>query len=182
MVHDQDGQHLKLPDATAAATAESSTARANLQPPTLNESTGAVAAHVLSERSCSGGNKKAACDVVADLQFGKSDKTALLARRGGQGNRPPFSLIALLSFFLFLYVGAEVGFGAWIAVVVLRDGLSGEAGAVRMARWGEEHDDDDLACRSYLAYAITISLSIYDRDCLRGPSYADLSCCSHLRR
>lgn len=47
---------------------------------------------------------------------------------------PPFSLVGLLVLFLFLYVGAEVGFGAWIAVSVLRDDLAGEGGAALMAR------------------------------------------------
>lgn len=50
------------------------------------------------------------------------------------GNMAPFPLVALLALFLFLYVGAEVGFGAWIAVVVLRDDLAEEAGAALMAR------------------------------------------------
>lgn len=152
MAHDQGGQHVKLPDVTAAATAELSTVLEHSQPQKLRESTGTVAAHVLSETSRSGANKKAACDVVADQQVGKSDQTALLALKRGQGNRPPFSLIALLSFFLFLYVGAEVGFGAWVAVVVLRDGLSGEAGAVRMARWGEEHSNDPCLAVAFMPF------------------------------
>lgn len=47
---------------------------------------------------------------------------------------PSFLLVGLLVLFFFLYVGIEVGFGAWVAVVVMRDELVGEAGAARMAR------------------------------------------------
>eukprot|EP00904_Undaria_pinnatifida_P013994 jgi/Undpi1/9725/HiC_scaffold_27.g12181.m1 len=74
-----------------------------------------------------------------DQKKTQSGKTAMLPQKGGTGKGiPPISLIVLLAFFLFLYVGAEVGFGAWIAIAVLRDGLSGGAGAVRMASlfWG----------------------------------------------
>ncbi|CAM9487948.1 unnamed protein product [Ectocarpus sp. 12 AP-2014] len=51
---------------------------------------------------------------------------------------PPFPLVGLLVLFFFLYVGIEVGFGAWVAVVVLRDDLAGQAGAALMASvfWG----------------------------------------------
>ncbi|CAB1097368.1 unnamed protein product [Ectocarpus sp. CCAP 1310/34] len=51
---------------------------------------------------------------------------------------PPFPLVVLLVLFFFLYVGIEVGFGAWVAVVVLRDDLAGQAGAALMASlfWG----------------------------------------------
>ncbi|CAM9286191.1 unnamed protein product, partial [Choristocarpus tenellus] len=50
----------------------------------------------------------------------------------------PQTLLILLMIFMFVYVGAEVGFGAWIAVVVLRAGLAGEAMSARMASlfWG----------------------------------------------
>ncbi|CAM9295326.1 unnamed protein product [Ectocarpus sp. 8 AP-2014] len=51
---------------------------------------------------------------------------------------PPVPLVGLLVLFFFLYVGIEVGFGAWVAVVVLRDDLAGQAGAALMASvfWG----------------------------------------------
>ena len=127
-----------MPGEAAAA----STVGEDSQAQPLGMNMGAGAAHILSNASCPGENKKAARDVVADQQIGKGDKTALLPQRGGERGLPPFSLIALLSLFLFLYVGIEFGFGAWIAVVVLRDGLSGEAGATRMARWGGEAEDD----------------------------------------
>ncbi|CAN0426269.1 unnamed protein product [Pylaiella littoralis] len=55
------------------------------------------------------------------------------------GRKLPSSLlVGLLVLFFFLYVGMEVGFGAWVAVVVLRDELVGEAGAAMMASlfWG----------------------------------------------
>lgn len=48
----------------------------------------------------------------------------------------PPALVNMLVLFFFLYVGAEVGFGAWVAVVVLRDDLATEAGAALMARYG----------------------------------------------
>ena len=54
--------------------------------------------------------------------------------RGGGGKLPSVALVGLLVLFFFLYVGIEVGFGAWVAVVVLRDSLAGEAGAALMAR------------------------------------------------
>lgn len=50
------------------------------------------------------------------------------------GKLPSSLLVGLLVLFFFLYVGMEVGFGAWVAVVVLRDELVGEAGAAMMAR------------------------------------------------
>lgn len=53
---------------------------------------------------------------------------------GGGGKLPSFPLVGLLVLFFFLYVGIEVGFGAWVAVVVLRDGLAGETGAALMVR------------------------------------------------
>lgn len=52
----------------------------------------------------------------------------------GGGKLPSAPLVGLLVLFFFLYVGIEVGFGAWVAVVVLRDDLAGEAGAALMAR------------------------------------------------
>lgn len=55
---------------------------------------------------------------------------------GASAQPAPPALINLLVLFFFLYVGAEVGFGAWIAVVVLRDDLATEAGAALMARYG----------------------------------------------
>ncbi len=57
------------------------------------------------------------------------------AAAGGKKLVPSFPLVGLLVLFFFLYVGIEVGFGAWIAVVVLRDELAGEAGAALMARY-----------------------------------------------
>eukprot|EP00752_Nemacystus_decipiens_P016764 g15002.t1 len=56
----------------------------------------------------------------------------------GGGKLPSVALVGLLALFFFLYVGVEVGFGAWVAVVVLRDSLAGEAGAALMASifWG----------------------------------------------
>lgn len=83
---------------------------------------------------------KAAQDVPVDQHSHQSGREALSPENREEGNVPPFSLIALLALFLFLCVGAEVGFGAWVAVVVLRDGLSGEASAIRMARYGEKQD------------------------------------------
>lgn len=53
---------------------------------------------------------------------------------GGGGKLPSVPLVGLLVLFFLLYVGIEVGFGAWVAVVVLRDSLAGEAGAALMAR------------------------------------------------
>ena len=47
---------------------------------------------------------------------------------------PPVSLVVILALFLFLCVGVDVGFGAWVALVVMRDGLAGETGAARIAR------------------------------------------------
>lgn len=44
-------------------------------------------------------------------------------------------MVFLLVMFFLLYVGAEIGFGTWVAVVVLREGLTGEASAASMARW-----------------------------------------------
>lgn len=55
----------------------------------------------------------------------------------GNGTLPPLSLVFILALFMFLYVGAEVGFGAWVAVVVLREDLVVEAGATLMARCGK---------------------------------------------
>lgn len=56
-------------------------------------------------------------------------------RGGAEEGRPsPFILVGMLTFFLFCYVGAEVGFGAWVAVVVLRDHLASEAVAASIAR------------------------------------------------
>ncbi|CAM9362746.1 unnamed protein product [Hapterophycus canaliculatus] len=51
---------------------------------------------------------------------------------------PTVPLIGLLVLFFFLYVGIEVGFGAWIDVVVLTDDLAAETGAALMASlfWG----------------------------------------------
>lgn len=45
---------------------------------------------------------------------------------GGKLPPSPFPLVGLLVLFFFLYVGIEVGFGAWVAVVVLRDDLAGQ--------------------------------------------------------
>ncbi|CAN0078886.1 unnamed protein product [Scytosiphon promiscuus] len=60
-------------------------------------------------------------------------------KEGEAALKPPTSsLVVLLALLFFLYVGIEVGFGAWIAVVVLRDHLAAEAGAALMASlfWG----------------------------------------------
>lgn len=63
--------------------------------------------------------------VEASLHVGESKSREKL---------PSLLLVGLLVLFFFLYVGIEVGFGAWVAVVVLRDELVGEAAAARMAR------------------------------------------------
>ena len=55
--------------------------------------------------------------------------------KGEEGKPPTLPLVALLVCFFFLYVGAEIGFAAWIAVVLLNEKLVGEAGAASMARW-----------------------------------------------
>lgn len=74
----------------------------------------------------------------SDLNVGgKEEETAVLLSAEGVdsgGNPSPLVLVGLLVLFLFLYVGAEVGFGAWVAVVVLRDGLATEAVAALLAR------------------------------------------------
>ena len=81
------------------------------------------------------GSPPAGINKAVDQKKTQSGRTAMLPKKGGTGKGiPPISVVVLLAFFLFLYVGAEVGFGAWIAIAVLRDGLSGGAGAVRMAR------------------------------------------------
>lgn len=80
------------------------------------------------------GDTKAARDVLEEQQYQQTDREPLSPKGEGEGILPPLSLVALLALFLFLCVGVEVGFGAWVAVVVLRDGLSGEASAIRMAR------------------------------------------------
>lgn len=78
----------------------------------------------------------------SDLNVGgKEEETAVLLSAEGVdsgGNPSPLVLVGLLVLFLFLYVGAEVGFGAWVAVVVLRDGLATEAVAALLASsfWG----------------------------------------------
>ena len=90
--------------------------------------------------SRSDGETKAARNVLVNKHVQQSRRQALLPKSREEGNLPPFSVVALLALFLFLLVGAEVGFGAWVAVVVLRDGLSGEASAIRMARWGEKQE------------------------------------------
>lgn len=66
--------------------------------------------------------------------------------RGGDGKKlvPSVPLVGLLVLFFFLYVGIEVGFGAWIAVVVLRDELAGEAGAALMARYADRYPKDGM--------------------------------------
>lgn len=67
----------------------------------------------------------------------KEEKTSVLLSQEqvDAGGKPsPLVLVGLLVLFLFLYVGAEVGFGAWVAVVVLRDELATEAVAALMAR------------------------------------------------
>lgn len=46
----------------------------------------------------------------------------------------PTSLVVLLATILFFYVGIEIAYGAWVAVVVLRDGLGSEKEAVQLAR------------------------------------------------
>lgn len=73
-------------------------------------------------------------DVGVSVSVGSS--AVAVAEEGEFEGRPsPLRLVALLVLFLFLYVGAEVGFGAWIAVVVLREDLAGETGAALMARY-----------------------------------------------
>lgn len=70
----------------------------------------------------------------------QSGRDYLPPQNRGEGSLPPASLVVLLALFLFLCVGVEVGFGAWVAVVVLRDDLSGETGAIRMARCEEKQE------------------------------------------
>ena len=100
------------------------------------------------------GGKKTAQDALVKQKRLQSGCEALSPKSRGEGILPPLSLVALLALFLFLCVGAEVGFGAWVAVVVLRDGLSGEANAIRMARCGEEQEGG-RACRSDLTHVIS---------------------------
>lgn len=52
--------------------------------------------------------------------------------------RARVTLIFLVAAFLFLYVGAEIGFGSWIATFVLRQNLADKAGAsyLTSAFWG----------------------------------------------
>ncbi|CAM9597887.1 unnamed protein product, partial [Phaeothamnion confervicola] len=45
----------------------------------------------------------------------------------------PGAMLLCLVLFFFVYVGAEVGFAAWVAVVALREGLAGEAQAAYVA-------------------------------------------------
>lgn len=66
-------------------------------------------------------------DVAADGQRNRS------ASRGKTG-----LLVALFALFLFLYVGAEIGFGGWIFSYAMASGLSSVAGAAALtsAFWG----------------------------------------------
>lgn len=49
-----------------------------------------------------------------------SNEKLLRPQRTEEGNlSPPFLLVVLLVLFSFLYVGTEIGFGAWVAVVVV---------------------------------------------------------------
>lgn len=74
-------------------------------------------------------------DESADLPLHSRESEGSGGGGGGDGQKlPSLPLVGLLVLFFFLYVGIEVGFGAWVAVVVLRDGLAGEAGAALMAR------------------------------------------------
>jgi len=56
----------------------------------------------------------------------------------GAGSRPNYGLVVLAAAFLFLYVGAEVGFGGWVYTYALAMGLSGPAMAAYLtsAFWG----------------------------------------------
>ena len=78
--------------------------------------------------------KSDARDVLTEQHARQSSRDYPSPQNRREESLPPFSLIVLLALFLFLCVGVEVGFGAWVAVVVLRDDLAGEAGAIRMAR------------------------------------------------
>lgn len=83
------------------------------------------------------GNSAKGRDNASVGQRQQHSDTALLQPNGaGEGDSaPPFLLVALLAIFSFLYVGTEIGFGAWVAVVVVRDNLAGEAGAAIIARY-----------------------------------------------
>lgn len=112
--------------------------------------------------------KKTSRDVVARQTNRQNDRTALLPKNG-ETEIPPIALIVMLALILFLYVGAEVGFGAWIATVVLREGLSGEVGAVRMARCGGNQEENT-------AYTLTITSSMsLDRWICVGGSFVAAS-------
>lgn len=127
--HGREAQGSKPPNAAATVSILGDKLRAKQ----LGENM--QAAQMLPYASPSSGNKVVDGDVLVPQLF-KLSETALIPREEGEGKLPPVSLIALLASFCFLYIGAEVGFGGWVAVVVLRDALSGEAGAVRMARCG----------------------------------------------
>jgi FHS family Na+ dependent glucose MFS transporter 1 len=60
------------------------------------------------------------------------------SRQSGQPIRVNRLLVALCAFFLFLYVGAEVGFGGWIFTYAIRLGLADETTAAYLtsAFWG----------------------------------------------
>lgn len=74
-----------------------------------------------------------------------SDGSECAPREGPNGNSDvpgdttlerlaPTALVVLLATILFFYVGTAIGYGAWVAVVALRDKLGSERDAVRLAR------------------------------------------------
>lgn len=67
---------------------------------------------------------------------GLTEHSPLAPTLGREEKSPTFSMVFVLVVFFLLYVGAEIGFGTWVAVIVLRQGLAGEALAASMARWG----------------------------------------------
>lgn len=69
-------------------------------------------------------------------ESGLTEHSPLAPTLGREDQSPTFSMVFLLVIFFVLYVGAEIGFGTWVVVIVLREGLAGEALAASMARWG----------------------------------------------